>query len=140
MSQDVAASRGAERPPGAHAHRPAPGYRWLGTDLLLVGSFAVVGRLSHDETLSPAGWWSTAGPFLAGTLLGWGVLRVARLPGGTPGSGAVVWLAALVAGMGLRRLAGDGTATAFVVVAALVLAALLVGSRVVVRLARRRAA
>jgi hypothetical protein len=87
--------------------------------------------------VSLTGWWSTAWPFLAGTLLGWAVLLVARLPGGSVASGAVVWAGALVGGMLLRRLAGDGTAVPFVVVAALVLGALLLGSRVVVRLARR---
>ncbi len=49
-------------------------------------------------------------------------------------SGVVVWLGALLGGMVLRQVAGQGTATAFVVVATLVLGALLVLPRWVARL------
>lgn len=99
---------------------------WLVVDLLLVAGFAVVGRLSHYGTLTAGGWWTTAWPFLLGTLLAWAALAVARRPPGAIGSGIVVWLGALVGGMVLRQAAGQGTATAFVVVATLVLGALLV--------------
>lgn len=103
---------------------------WLALDLLLVGVFAVAGRLSHYGTLTPGGWWTTAWPFLAGTLLGWAALAVARRPPAAIGSGVVVWLGALLGGMVLRQASGQGTATAFVVVATLVLGALLVLPRV----------
>ena len=103
---------------------------WLALDLLLVGVFAVVGRLSHYGTLTPGGWWTTAWPFLVGTLLGWAALAVARRPPAAIGSGIVVWLGALLGGMVLRQASGQGTATAFVVVATLVLGALLVLPRV----------
>ena len=53
------------------------GRRWLVVDLLLVAVFAVIGRLSHYGTLTAGGWWTTAWPFLAGTLLAWAAL-VAR--------------------------------------------------------------
>lgn len=110
---------------------------WLLLDLLLVGVFAVIGRLSHYGTLSPGGWWTTAWPFLVGTLVGWAVLRATHRPPGAISSGLVVWLGALAVGMALRQASGQGTATAFVVVATLVLGALLVLPRVGAR-ARRR--
>jgi hypothetical protein len=109
---------------------------WLVVDLLLVGVFAVVGRLSHYGTLTAGGWWTTAWPFLVGTLLAWAALLVARRPPAAITSGVVVWLGALVGGMVLRQVSGQGTAIPFVVVATLVLGALLVLPRLGAR-ARR---
>jgi hypothetical protein len=109
---------------------------WLVVDLLLVGVFAVIGRLSHYGTLTAGGWWTTAWPFLVGTLLAWAVLAVTRRPPAAAASGVVVWLGALVGGMVLRQASGQGTATPFVVVATLVLGALLVLPRLGAR-ARR---
>ena len=109
---------------------------WLAVDLLLVGVFAVVGRLSHYGTLTPGGWWTTAWPFLAGTLVAWGLLGVLRRDPAAIISGVVVWLGALVGGMALRQASGQGTATAFVVVATLVLGVLLVLPRVGARVRR----
>lgn len=114
---------------------------WLLVDLLLVGVFAVVGRLSHYGTLTAGGWWTTAWPFLAGTLLAWAALAAARRTSSPDasavGSGVVVWLGALVGGMVLRQASGQGTATSFVVVATIVLGLLLVVPRIVVRLGAR---
>ena len=39
---------------------------WLLLDLALVGAFAVLGRLSHYDSLSLGGWWRTAWPFVLG--------------------------------------------------------------------------
>lgn len=103
---------------------------WLLVDLLLVCVFAVVGRLSHYGTLTPSGWWTTAWPFLAGTLAAWAALTLLRRPPGAIVSGVVVWLGALVVGMGLRQAVGQGTATPFVVVATVVLGVLLVLPRI----------
>lgn len=111
--------------------------RWLAIDLMLVGVFAVIGRLSHYGTLTVGGWWTTAWPFLAGTLVAWAALVVVRRPPGTVGSGVVVWLGALAGGMLLRQASGQGTATAFVVVATLVLGVLLVLPRVGARVRGR---
>lgn len=109
---------------------------WLAVDLLLVGAFAVAGRLSHHDTLTLAGWWTTAWPFLAGTLLAWAALVATRRPPAALGSGVVVWLGALLGGMVLRQVSGQGTAAAFVVVATLVLGLLLLLPRVVARVRR----
>jgi hypothetical protein len=99
---------------------------WLLVDLLLVGVFAVIGRLSHYGSLSLVGWWTTAWPFLVGTLLSWALLTATRRPTTTITAGLVVWLGALVVGMALRQASGQGTATPFLVVATLVLGTLLV--------------
>jgi len=109
---------------------------WLVVDLLLVGVFAVIGRLSHYGTLTAGGWWTTAWPFLVGTLLAWAALALTRRPPAAISSGVVVWLGALAGGMVLRQASGQGTATAFVVVATLVLGALLVLPRVGARVRR----
>ena len=110
---------------------------WLAVDLLLVGLFAVIGRLSHYGSLTVGGWWTTAWPFLVGTLLAWVVLTMTHRPPAAVTSGLAVWLGALVGGMVLRQASGQGTATPFVVVATLALLALLVLPRVGLRLARR---
>jgi hypothetical protein len=110
---------------------------WLLLDLLLVGVFAVVGRLSHYGSLSLGGWWTTAWPFVAGALLAWAAVAVTRRAPGSVSSGVVVWLGCLVGGMVLRQASGQGTATPFVVVATLVLGALLVLPRLVVRVGAR---
>ncbi len=109
---------------------------WLLIDLVLVGVFAVIGRLSHYGSLTVGGWWTTAWPFLAGTLLAWAVLVATRRAPVAITSGVAVWLGALVAGMVLRHASGQGTAIAFVVVATLVLGALLVLPRVAARVRR----
>ncbi|RYB95054.1 DUF3054 domain-containing protein [Nocardioides oleivorans] len=110
---------------------------WLVVDLVLVGIFAVIGRLSHYGTLTAGGWWTTAWPFLAGTLVAWAALTATRRPPAAITSGIVVWIGALVGGMLLRQASGQGTATSFVVVATLVLGALLVLPRVVPRVGAR---
>ncbi len=110
---------------------------WLLLDLLLVGVFAVIGRISHYGSLTPDGWWTTAWPFLAATVLASVALRVVGRSPALLTSGVVVWLVTLVGGMALRQASGQGTATAFVVVATLVLGVLLVVPRVGARVRRR---
>jgi hypothetical protein len=109
-------------------------------DIILVIVFAAVGRASHDEAGPVAGSLQTAWPFLAGTVVGWLVVRLLRKEWPVDvGPGITVWFATLLIGMVLRRLTGAGTATTFVVVAALVLAVLIVGWRVLASYAARRA-
>lgn len=99
-------------------------------DVVLVLLFATVGRASHEEGLSVGGVLETAWPFLVGLAAGWGLVRWRS--GGWPehfGHGVTVWAATLVIGMLLRAVTGAGTAWSFVIVAALVLAVLLLGSR-----------
>ena len=77
---------------------------------------------------------------VVGTLLAWAALAAARRPPAAVTSGLVVWLGALVGGMVLRQASGQGTATAFVVVATLVLGAFLVLPRVGARIGARAGA
>lgn len=105
--------------------------KWLPVDLMLVSVFAVIGRLSHDEAITAAGWWRTAWPFLAGALLGWAVVAATHRAGGSVSAGALVWGCTLVGGMVLRRVSDQGTALPFVLVATVVLALLLVAPRFV---------
>lgn len=98
-------------------------------DPAFVVLFAAVGRDTHGERGAFGEVMSTAAPFLIAVTAGWGVARVWRDPAGI-GAGAVVTAVTLAGGMVLRSLVfGEGTAPAFVVVAALVLAAFLLGWR-----------
>lgn len=99
-------------------------------DVVLVIVFAAVGRASHDEGNPLIGALSTAWPFLAGTAVGWLVVRMLRHSWPLEvGPGITVWFATLVFGMLLRRVTGEGTAASFVMVAGVVLAVFLIGWR-----------
>ena len=103
-------------------------------DVALVVLFAAVGRRSHAEGADVAGVVRTAAPFLVGTAAGW--LLAGLTLGSGPRSlafGAVVVACTVVLGMILRRVAGEGTAWSFVVVASVVLSVLLLGWRLVAR-------
>lgn len=99
--------------------------------------FVVIGRASHDHGEAPAGIASTLWPFACGLAAGWLVLRLARRPPATPWSGVVVCAATVALGMVLRVVAGQGTAAAFVGVATGFLGAVMIGGRLLVRLADR---
>lgn len=101
-----------------------------GLDLVVVLVFAVIGRRTHEEPLALTGVLSTVWPFVIGLVVGWAV--VARLGRTWPtrvGHGATVWVCTVVVGMLLRAMSGQGTATAFVIVATLFLGATLIGWR-----------
>jgi hypothetical protein len=103
-------------------------------DVVFVVLFAAVGRRSHAEGLDVGGILRTALPFLVGTAAGWLLASVTLDTG--PRSlafGAVVVACTVVLGMVFRRVAGEGTAWSFLVVATVVLTVLLLGWRVVAR-------
>ncbi len=110
---------------------------WILVDVALVMVFAAIGRASHAETLDAAGVGRTALPFLAGTLLAWVYLVVRRPKQGLVAEGILVWAVTLVFGMMFRTMLGDGVQVGFVLVTAAVLAALLIGWRALLHLARR---
>lgn len=112
----------------------------LGTflfDVVLVVAFAIIGRSTHEAGLDLAGVWGTAWPFLAGLVLGWVVALAWRHPLAVWPTGVAVWAGTFVAGMLLRMASGQGVAVAFIIVAALTLAVLLIGWRGIVLVARR---
>jgi hypothetical protein len=111
----------------------------IALDLVLVLVFSVIGRASHRETLSPGGILTTAWPFLVAallaSLLACVVLRLSWLR-----EGLLVWFLTVVVGMLLRGVAGGGLAIGFLIVATLVLAAFLIGWRLVWSLVTRHSA
>lgn len=108
-------------------------------DAVLVVAFAAVGRLSHDEPLTPAGIADTAWPFLVGLGIGWAIVAGTRhrVPVSVA-DGVPVWISTVAGGMLLRWLVGDGTALAFVIVATIMLGTLLLGWRAVAARRARR--
>jgi hypothetical protein len=107
------------------------------TDVLLVLLFAVIGRASHGEDLSPGGVATTTWPFLVGLVAGWSITLGWRAPVAPVRTGLGVWAVTLVGGMLLRALSGQGVVVAFVIVAAIVLLVFLVGWRALFSLIRR---
>ncbi|MDN5893407.1 MAG: DUF3054 domain-containing protein [Nocardioides sp.] len=102
----------------------------LVADALLIIIFASIGRAEHERGNAVVGALSTAWPFLVGAGIGW--LLVTRLGRRLPvemGPGITVWFCTVFLGMVLRRIAGDGTAFSFVIVASIVLAIFLLGWR-----------
>ena len=100
-------------------------------------AFVIIGRHTHDHGDSLAGIWHTAWPFLAGLVAGAIVVRAWRRPATLLPAGVGAWLGAAVAGMAIRVLAGQGTAAAFIAVALCVLAAFLLGWRLIARMVMR---
>jgi FtsH-binding integral membrane protein len=104
-------------------------------DCCCVLAFVIIGRASHARGESLAGIASTAWPFLAGLALGWLAARAWRRPLGLVPAGVGAWLGAVALGMVLRVVSGQGTAVAFVGVALAFLGLVLLGWRLVARLA-----
>ncbi|GAA1534708.1 DUF3054 domain-containing protein [Actinomadura kijaniata] len=101
--------------------------------------FVAIGRASHQEAASLAGFATTAWPFLVALAVGWLVTRAwrGRAEALVP-VGAGVWASTVALGMALRVVSGQGTATAFIVVTCLFLALTLLGWRAVALLVARR--
>jgi len=77
-------------------------------------------------------------PFLAGTAVGWLLIRGWRKPLTVIPTGVVVWVCTVVVGMLLRKASSAGVAASFVVVASVSTAVLLLGWRGVAALIGRR--
>ena len=111
-------------------------------DVLLVLAFAAAGRSSHEEAASIGGLLTTAWPFLFGVAAGWlitlALYRDKFDPRLTVPTGVVVWASALVFGMLMRVLVGQGTAFSFILVAASFLALFLIGWRALYQTRRSR--
>lgn len=119
---------------------PSPKRSWIPAaagDLLLILAFAAIGRDAHARGDIITGVFLTAWPFLAGAAVGWVASRAWRKPFAPWPSGIIIWAAALLVGMLLRALTGQVVVLPFFIVAFVVLAALLLGFRLVVAIARR---
>lgn len=110
----------------------------LGLDAVLVIVFAAIGRVSHGED-ALLGLWTTAWPFLAALAVGWLLTRAWLAPAAPVRTGLGVWAITVAGGMLLRAASGQGTALAFIIVAAVTLLVLLVGWRLVAALVARHA-
>ncbi|GAA2899268.1 DUF3054 domain-containing protein [Microbacterium esteraromaticum] len=107
-------------------------------DAVFVLIFAVIGRTSHDE--DPLGFLLTAWPFLVALVVGHALAALVPARPRRPwslGWGLVVWIVAVGGGMLLRIASGDTAETPFIIVASLVLAAMLLGWRLIALLVRR---
>jgi hypothetical protein len=80
--------------------------------------FVLLGRTSHTEGLTVPGVLRTVWPFWVGLLAGWLVARAWRRPAALVPTGVVVWPVCVAVAMALRALSGQGTAAAFLGVAA----------------------
>lgn len=103
-------------------------------DLVLVVSFTAIGRSTHhEEVFGPWGQelWTTAWPFVVALIVGWAVLRAWKDPLAVMPTGLGLWLITVAGGLALRKLAGGGTALAFVLVATGVVLVFLVGWRLI---------
>jgi hypothetical protein len=100
-------------------------------DVCCVLVFVAIGRASHDEAASLAGFAGTAWPFLGGLGIGWVVWRVWRRPEAPVPAGVGVWATTVAVGMALRAVSGQGTAVAFLIVASVFLGLALVGWRLI---------
>lgn len=108
-------------------------------DALVVLVFAAAGRASHDLDGDVLGVLTTAWPFLVGMASGWAVVRLLPLPlRRWWAEGLFVVGDTFVIGMALRWITGGGTALPFVLVAAGVLTAGMLGWRLVEDLLSRR--
>ena len=107
-------------------------------DAVLVLVFAVIGRASHNE--DPLGFLLTAWPFLVALVVGHALAVLVPARPRRPwslGWGVIVWVVTVAGGMLLRIATGDTAETPFIIVASLVLAAFLLGWRLIALLVRR---
>jgi Protein of unknown function (DUF3054) len=112
----------------------------VAADLICVAVFVVVGRISHDESLSAAGLVRTGWPFVVGVAGGYIGIALTRWPALSRPGAAVITVKTLVIGLVLRYgVARDGTPFSFVVVTVLVLGLFMFGWRAVATNALRRA-
>lgn len=107
-------------------------------DIAVVVVFVIAGRRTHQQSGELGATLAALWPFLAALGLGWILTRAWQAPTHL-GRGLVIWAVTLAGGMLGRAFVMDqGTATAFVLVAAGFTAAGLIGWRVVATVATRR--
>ncbi|UKA61100.1 DUF3054 domain-containing protein [Arthrobacter sp. FW306-04-A] len=106
-------------------------------DAVLILVFAAIGRDAHQRADVLTGVFSTAWPFLAGAAIAWLCARIWRVPFAIWPSGVAVWIGTVAGGMLLRAVTGQTVVLAFIIVALISLAILLLGYRAVIALVTR---
>ena len=104
--------------------------------LLFVG----IGRSTHHDGGTVAGFANTLWPFVTGLLAGWALTQWTHRNSLAPSSGLLIVLTTVALGMALRVVSGQGTALSFIIVATVFLSIFLVGWRFVFSLFSRRRA
>ena len=109
-------------------------------DAALVVVFCVLGGLSHSlgEPDAVARIVLSIWPFLAALIVVHAVALATNVDASRVVPGTLVWLVTFGGGMALRALTGQGTAWAFVIVAAVTLAVFLIGWRLINAVVQRR--
>ncbi len=105
-------------------------------DVAMLILFAALGRVSHDSGHAVLGTLRVAAPFIIAYLIMAAIARLDRDPLSVRRA-ALIWIPLVVLGMLIRRFVFDGgTAPAFVIVAFVSTAVLLIGWRAMVALFR----
>jgi hypothetical protein len=122
---------------------------WLAAviDVVLITVFALIGRVSHAEGLTPVSLWITAYPFLAGWAIAYVTSGAWARPLALWPTGGVAWILTIFVGMAIRVTSGQGVVDgnplpiSFVIVATIVVGLFLMGWRAIVGpIVRRRTA
>jgi len=98
-------------------------------DFISVLIFVTVGRHTHKDGNTVSGTFTTLWPFAVGLLIGWLLVNRTHRIVTTKTSGLIIALSAVIVGMILRVISGQGIALAFVIVATAFLSFCLVGWR-----------
>ncbi|GAA4434106.1 DUF3054 domain-containing protein [Georgenia halophila] len=109
---------------------------WFLVDLAAVLVFTVLGMAMHGTPASD--FLVVLWPFVLGLAIAWALPAVRSFPLLLWPTSVIVWVATTVIGLVLRGITGGGVSGAFPFVTAVVLAALLVGWRLVPWAQRRR--
>jgi hypothetical protein len=109
----------------------------FGLDGVAVFVFVAIGRSVHRHGLDVGGIASTLWPFAVGLAFGWLVVLASRQNPTRPRQGAEIAAVTVALGMVLRVISSQGTALAFIFVAAGFLGAAMVLWRIIAIVARR---
>ena len=125
--------------PDSTTPRPSPAATIV-IDAALVVVFCVLGGLSHSlgEPDAVPRIVFSIWPFLAALIVVHAVALATNVDASRVLPGTLVWLVTFGGGMALRALTGQGTAWAFVIVAAVTLAVFLIGWRLINVVVQRR--
>lgn len=124
----------------------APANRRLSTlatfliDGAFVVAFCIIGRVSHESGIfgDLPGLLGTIWPFVAALILAHGAAVLTKRDASRILPGLAIWAVTVIGGLALRAVSGQGTALSFMIVTTLVVAAFLLGWRVIRVLVMRK--